>query len=73
MVLSLGLKPAARMRLFQFGYCSLQLGYLAESMNFKIKKATLEVLVRNCAVARALALHTNSFTFQGSSLTPIML
>jgi len=66
--LSLGFKPAARIRLFQFQYCSLQLGCLTRSVKFKRKKAALEVLVRNWYLRyRVLPPHTCSFILQARS------
>lgn len=63
MVLSLGLKPAARMKVFQFGYCSLQLGCLAESMNSKIKNTALEVLARNWYLCYSMSSPTTHLQF----------
>ena len=63
MVLSLGLKSAARMRLFQFGYRSLQLGCLAGSLKSKIKKAALEVLARNWYLHYSMSCPTTHLQF----------
>lgn len=67
MVLSPACKPAARMRLFQFGYCSLQLRCLAGCMNVQ---AALGVLVRNWYLSYSMrSPTTHSFILQGSSST----
>lgn len=63
MVLSLGLKPAARAKVFQSGYCSLQLGCLAGSMNSKIKNTALEVLVRNWYLCYSMSSPTTHLRF----------